>query len=97
MTIYKTLCFYDMRGDLTRWLLAKPRTYGEARGMGIATGPTWDAALLDGMLTIEGVNSEDVVDGVALPDPDARLLIGPKGYAVLHALTSEKMEMPLAA
>jgi hypothetical protein len=44
MTIYKTLRFDDTRGDLIRWLLAKPRTY----------------------------NSEDVVDGVTLPDPDAR-------------------------
>jgi hypothetical protein len=97
MTIYTTLRFDDMRGDLIRWLSARPRTYGEARGVGIATGPTWNAALLDGMLTIEGVDSEDVVDGVTHPYPDARLLMGPKGYAVLRALTSEKMEMPLAA
>jgi hypothetical protein len=97
MPIYKILSFDDMRGDLIRWLSAKPRTYGEARGMGVATGPTWDAALLDGMLTIEGVNSEDVVDGVTHPAPDARLLIGPKGHAELHALTAAKMEPPLAA
>lgn len=79
------LPFYDMRGDLVRWLSAGRRTYGEARGMGIATGPTWDAALLDGLLTIEGANSEDVVDGVTHPNPDARLLMGPRGYAELEA------------
>jgi hypothetical protein len=97
MFISKILSFDDMRGDLLRWLSVRPRTYGEARGMGIATGPTWDAALLDGMLTIEGVNSEDVVDGVTHPVPDARLLIGPQGYAELQALTVAKMELPLAA
>jgi len=88
---------YDMRGDLIRWLSARPRTYGEARGTGIATGPTWDAALVDGLLTIEGVNSEDVVDGVTLPNPDARLLMGPKGYAALDALTSAESGLRLAA
>ena len=97
MFIYKVLSFHDMRGDLIRWLSARPRTYGEARGMGIATGPTWDAALLDGLLTIEGVNSEDVVDGVTHPAPDARLLIGPQGYAELQAATAAKIELPLAA
>jgi hypothetical protein len=97
MFIYKILSFHDMRGDLIRWLAARPRTYGEARGMGIATGPTWDAALLDGLLTIEGVNSDDVVDGVAHPAPDARLLIGPQGYAELPAATAAKTELPLAA
>jgi hypothetical protein len=89
--------FYDVRGDLIRWLSARPHTYGEARGMGIATGPTWDAALLDGLLTIEGVNSEDVVEGVTHPNPDARLLMAPKGYAELDALTSvERGLLPAA-
>ena len=91
------LPFHDMRGDLIRWLSARPRTYGEARGMGIATGPTWDAALVDGLLTIEGVNSEDVVDGVTLPNPDARLLMGPKGYVELDTLTSAETGLRLAA
>ncbi len=97
MIIYKTLSFADMRGDLVRWLSTRPRTYGEARGMGIANGPTWDAALVDGLVAIDGVNSEDVVDGVMHPNPDARLLIGPKGYAELHALTSAKRELLPAA
>jgi hypothetical protein len=79
MLMHKTLSFDDMRGDLIRWLSARPRTYGEARGTGIATGPTWDAALRDGLLTIEGVNSEDVADGVTYPDPDALLLMDPMG------------------
>jgi hypothetical protein len=87
---------YRRQDLLIRWLSARPRTYGEARGMGIATGPTWDAALLDGTLTIEGVTSEDVVDGVAHPVPDARLLVGPKGYAELEALPVANMELPLA-
>lgn len=97
MIIYKTLSFDDMRGDLIRWLSARPRTYGEARGMGIANGPTWDAVLVDGLVTIEGVNNEDVVDGVTYPNPDARLLIGPEGYAALQALTSAKRELRPAA
>jgi len=97
MLTYKILSFSDMRGDLIRWLSARPHTYGEARGMGIAIGPTWDAALLDGLVTIEGVNSEDIVDGVTHPAPDARLLIGPQGYAELQALTGAKTELPQAA
>lgn len=97
MLTYKILSFSDMRGDLIRWLSARPRTYGEARGMAIAIGPTWDAALLDGLVTIEGVNSDDVVDGVTHPAPDARLLIGPQGYAELQALTDARMELPQAA
>jgi len=35
--------------------------------------------LRDGLLTIEGVNSEDVADGVTHPVPDARLFIGAQG------------------
>ena len=87
----------DIRGDLIRWLSARRRTYGEARGMGIATGPTWEAALLDGLLTIEGVNGEDVVDGLAHPNPDARLVIGPNGYAELDALKSAERGLRKAA
>ena len=75
----KLLSLDDMRDDLIRWLLHTPRTYGEARGLGIAIGPTWKAALRDGLLTIEGVNSEDVADGVTHPVPDARLFIGAQG------------------
>ncbi len=97
MIIYKTLIFEDMRRDLIRWLSARPRTYGEARGTGIATGPTWDAALVDGLVTIEGVNNEDVVDGVTHPNPDARLLIGPFGCAELQALASARRELLPAA
>ena len=97
MMIYKTLSFDDMRGDLIRWLSTRPRTYGEARGMGIARGPTWDAVLVDGLVTIEGVNNEDVVDGVLHPNPDARLLIGPKGHAELHAMMSVRRELLPAA
>ena len=93
--VYPPFC--DMRGDLIRWLSAGQRTYGEARGMGIATGPTWDAALLDSLLTIEGVNGEDVVDGVAHPNPDARLLIGPNGYTELDAPTSGESGLRQAA
>jgi hypothetical protein len=74
MFIYKIFSFEDKRGDLIRFS-AKPPTYGEPDGMGITIGPTWDAVLLDGMLTIEGVNSEDVVDGVTHGAPDARLLV----------------------
>jgi hypothetical protein len=76
MLIHRTPLFDDMPGDLMRWLSARPRTYGEARGTGIASGPTWDAVLRNGLLTIEGVNSEDVVDGVTHPAPDARLVVG---------------------
>ena len=80
MLMHRTLSFDDKRDDLIRWLSARPRTYGEARGTGIATGPTWDAVLLDGLLTIEGVSSEDVVDGVTHPAPDSRLLVGPRAW-----------------
>ena len=63
------------------------------------TGPdhSWDAVLVDGLVTIEGVNNEDVVDDVVHPNPDARLLIGPKGYATLRALASAKWELLPAA
>jgi hypothetical protein len=91
------LPFRDMRGDLIRWLSARSRTYGEARWMGIATGPTWDAALVDGLVAIEGFNSEDVVDGLTHPNHDARLLMGPKGYAELDALTSVERGLQPAA
>ena len=97
MSTFKILSFSDMRGDLIRWLSARPRTYGEARGMGIAIGLTWGPALRDGLVTIEGVNSEDVVDGVAYPAPDARLLIGPAGYAEMQASTSAAMDLLQAA
>jgi hypothetical protein len=97
MFMYKTLSFDDMRAGLVQWLAAHQRTYGEARALGIAVGPSWDAALIDGMLTIEGANSEDVVDGVTAPNPDARLIMGPKGYAELSALRAALIEMPLAA
>ena len=97
MSTSKILSFSDMRCDLIRWLSARPRTYGEARGMGVAIGSTWDTALLDGLVTIEGVNSEDVVDGVTHPAPDARLLIGSDGYADLQASTTAEMELPQAA
>jgi hypothetical protein len=94
MFIHKILSLDDRRNDLIRWLSDRPRTYGEAHGMGIATGPTWDAALLGGLLTIEGVDSEDVVDGVTHPAPDARLFIGAQGYAELHAATAAKQVEP---
>jgi hypothetical protein len=97
MSIYKALNFNDMRADLVQWLAARQRTYGEARALGVAHGPTWHAALLDGMLSIEGANSEDVVDGLTMPIPDARLIMGPKGYAELSAPRATQIEMRLAA
>jgi hypothetical protein len=49
------------------------------------------------LLTIENVNSEDVVDSVTHPNPDARLLMGPRGYAELEALTSAESGLRQAA
>jgi hypothetical protein len=97
MSIYKALNFDDMRADLVQWLAAHQRTYGEARALGITHGPTWDVALLDGLLSIEGANSEDVIDGLTTPNPDARLVMGPKGYGELSAPRATHIEMQLAA
>ena len=83
--------------DLIRWLAARPRTFGEAHSLGIAEGSTWDAALIDGTLIIEGYNGDDVVDGIVRPHADARLLISPKGYAERNALSQVEVDVPLAA